>query len=175
MLTQWYLTRCDPHGLLASLSMGFTQARILEWVAISCSRGSSWPRDWTWVSCIVDRFFRTAPPGKQMFYVNPFHSVQSLSHVRLFATPWTAFATPGTAAHQASLSIINSQSLLKLMSIESVMPSSHLILCHPLLPLSIFPSIRVFSNVSSSHQVAKVLEFQLQHQSFQWTPRTDFL
>ena len=82
-----------------------------------------------------------------MFYVNPFHSVQSLSHVRLFATPWTAFATPGTAAHQASLSIINSQSLLKLMSIESVMPSNHLILYRPFLLLpSIFPNIRVFSN-----------------------------
>ena len=68
--------------------------------------------------------------------------VQSLSHVRLSATPWTA-------ARQASLSITNSRSLLKLMSIESVMPSSHLILCHSLLLLpSIFPSIRVFSNKS---------------------------
>ena len=71
---------------------------------------------------------------------SPFSSVQSLSRVRLFVTPWTA-------AHQALLSIINSQSWLKLMSIESVMLSSHLILCHCLLsPLSIFPSIRVFSN-----------------------------
>ena len=71
-----------------------------------------------------------------------FNSVQSLSHVPLFATPWTA-------AHQASLSITNSQSLLKLTSIESVMPSKHLILCHPLfLPPSIFPSNRVFSNES---------------------------
>ena len=69
-----------------------------------------------------------------------FSSVQSLTHVRLFGTPWTI-------AHQASLSIINSQSLLKLIPIESVMPSNHLILCHPLLFLpSIFPSIRVFSN-----------------------------
>ena len=69
-------------------------------------------------------------------------AVQSLSHVQLFATPWTA-------ARQASLSITNSQSLLKLMSIESVMPSNHLILCRPLLlPPSIFPSIRVFSNES---------------------------
>ena len=69
-------------------------------------------------------------------------SVQSLSHVQLFATPWTA-------ACQASLSITNSQSLLKLMSIESVMPSNHLILCRPLLfPPSIFPSIRVFSSES---------------------------
>ena len=71
-----------------------------------------------------------------------FSSVQSLSRVRLFATP-------GTAASQASLFITNSQSLLKLMSIESVMPSNHLILCHPLLLLpSIFPSIRAFSNES---------------------------
>ena len=62
------------------------------------------------------------------------------------------FATPWTAARQASLSITNSQSLLKLISIESVMPSNHLILCHPLLLLpSIFPSIRVFSNESVLH------------------------
>ena len=68
------------------------------------------------------------------------YSVQSLSRVQLFATPWTT-------AHQASLSITNSHSLLKLMSLESVVPSNHLILCHPLLlPSSIFPSIRVFSN-----------------------------
>ena len=72
-------------------------------------------------------------------------------------------ATPWTAARQASLSIANSRSLLKLMSIKSVMPSNHLILCHPLLLLpSIFPSIRVFSNEKNSlHQVARVLEFQL--------------
>ena len=69
-----------------------------------------------------------------------FSSVQSLSHVRLFATPWTA-------AHQASLSIINSQSPPKPMSIKSAMPSNHLILGHPLLLLpSTFPSIRIFSN-----------------------------
>ena len=96
-------------------------------------------------------------------------SVQLLSHVHLFVTPWIA-------ARQASLSITNSQSLLKLMSIKLVMPSSHLILCYPLLLLNpIPPTIRVFSNESTSHQVAKVPEFQLQHQSFQWTPRTDLL
>ena len=74
--------------------------------------------------------------------VNLFSSVQSLSRVWLFATPWTA-------AHQASLSISNSQSLLKLMAMESLMPSNHLTLCHPLLFLSsICPSIRVFPNES---------------------------
>ena len=98
-----------------------------------------------------------------------FSSVQSLSRVRLFVTPWAA-------AHQASPSITNSRGLLKLMSIESVMPSNHLILCRPLLLPSIFPSIRVFSNESVLlHQVAKVLEFQLQHQSFQQIFRVDFL
>ena len=72
--------------------------------------------------------------------VSPFSSIQSLSRVCLFATPWTE-------ACQASLSITNSWGLLKHMSIESVMPSNHLILCHTLLLLpSIFPSIRVFSN-----------------------------
>ena len=72
-------------------------------------------------------------------------SVQSLSRVRLFVTPWIA-------ARQASLSITNSQSIPKLMSIESVMPSNHLILCCPLLLLpSIFSSIRVFSNESALH------------------------
>ena len=72
-----------------------------------------------------------------------FSSVQSLSRVWLFAASWTA-------ACLVSLSITNSQSLLKLMSIESVMPSNHLILCHPLLlPPSIFPSIRLFSNEST--------------------------
>ena len=73
-----------------------------------------------------------------------FSSVQTLSCVQLFATP-------GTAARQASLSITNSQSLFRLMSIMSVMPSNHLILCRPLLPPSIFPSIRVFSNESVLH------------------------
>ena len=102
------------------------------------SRESSWPRD---------RTESLMSPAWQMGSLRlvPPQSVQSFSGVQLFAAPLTA-------AHQASLSIINSQSLLKLMSIESVMPSSHLILCHPLLLLlSIFPSIRVFSNESVLH------------------------
>ena len=78
-------------------------------------------------------------------YKHQFSSVQSLSHVRLFATPWTA-------ACQVSLSITNSQSLLKLNSIESLMPSNHLILCRQfLLWPSIFPNISVFSNESVLH------------------------
>ena len=91
-----------------------------------------------------------------------FSSVQSLSHVRLFATPWTT-------ACQASLSITNSWSSLKLMSIESVMPSSHLILCRPLLLLpSTFPSIRGFSNESLLHIR------QPKYQSFSISPSNEY-
>ena len=87
-------------------------------------------------------------------------SVQSLSHVQLFVTP-------RTATHQASLSFTNSQSLPKLTSVESVMPSNHLILCHPLLLLpSTFPSIRVFSNESAVHIMCQSIG-AFQHQSFQ--------
>ena len=96
-----------------------------------------------------------------------FSSVQSFSSVQVFETPWTA-------ACQAFLSITNSQSLLKLMSIESVMPSNHLILCCPLLLLlSIFPCIRVFSNESVLS--VRWPKYWSQHQSFQWTFRTAFL
>ena len=85
----------------------------------------------------------TSPRSLTLYHLFQFNSVQSVSHVRLFATP-------RTAACQAYLSITNSRSLPKLMSIESVMLSNHLILCHPLLLLpSIFPSIRVFSNESA--------------------------
>ena len=90
--------------------------------------------------------------------------VHSLSCVRLFVTPWTP-------ARHASLSFTISQSLLKLMSIESMMPSNHLVLCRPIssCPQS-FPASGAFP-VSQFHQVAKVLQFQLQHQSFHWVFR----
>ena len=83
-------------------------------------------------------------------------------------------ATPWTAAHQASLSITNSRSLLRLMSIESVMPSNYIILSHPLLLPSIFPSIRVFSN-ESVLCIRWPKYWELQHQSYEWIFRTDFL
>ena len=86
-----------------------------------------------------------SPQNLDLVLDTQFSSVQLLSCVRLFATAWTA-------AHQASLSIANSRSSLKLISVESVMPSNHLILCRPLLLLpSIFPSIRVFSSESVLH------------------------
>ena len=120
---------------------------------------------WPWWTCLQQWRFRHERTnlGTQWGKGVQFSSVPLLSCGQLFVTSWIA-------ARQASLSITNSRSLLKLMSIESVMPTKHLILCHPLLLLSSsFPSIRVFSNrVISSHQVAKVLELQLQHQSFRW-------
>ena len=120
-LFQSYPTLCNPMdcSLQGSCVHGILQARILEWIAMPCSRGSSQSKDQTHVSL-----------------------VQPLSRVRHFVTPWTA-------AHQASPSITNSQSLLKLMSIAWEMPSNHLIICHPLLlPPSIFPNIKVFSKDS---------------------------
>ena len=101
--------------------------------------------------------------------ITQFSSVQLLSRARLFVAPWTG-------GHQASLSITSSWSSLKLMSIELVLPSNHLILSSPSPPaFNLSQHQGLFQWVGSSHQVAKVLEFQLQHQSFQWIFRTDFL
>ena len=117
---------------------------------------------------LAGRFFITEPSGKPQA-TSQFSPVQSLSHVQLFATP-------GTAAGWASPSITNSWSPPKPKSIEFVMLSIYLILCCPLIlcPQS-FPASGSFKWVSSSHQIAKVLEFHLQHQSFQWAPRTGLL
>ena len=103
-------------------------------------------------------------------WLTSFSSVQLLSRTQLFEIPWTA-------ACQASLSITNSRSPPKPMSIVLVMPSNHLIFCCPLLLLpSIFPSIRVFSNESALHiRWPKYWTFKLQQQALQWTPRTGLL
>ena len=104
-------------------------------------------------------------------------SVQLVIQFNLVAQSCPPLCDTMDSAHQASLSISNSQSLLKLMSIALVIVSNQIIFCRPLLLLpSIFPSIKsLFQWVGSSHQVAKVLEVQLQHQSFQWIFRTNFL
>ena len=166
----WCPTLCDPVDCSppGSSVHGIFQARVLEWVAISFSKGSSQCRDWNWVSCIAGRCFTLWPclhvligwVGRifsQLIHLSNYHdvcfkyltilfsySVQSLICVWLFATPWPK-------AHQTDLSITNSWSLLKVMSIKSVMPSNHLILCPLLLPPPIFSSIRVFSSESGLH------------------------
>ena len=148
-------TLCDPvdSSPPGCLVPGILQARTLKWVAISFSNV------WRWKvkvkSLIRVRLLATpwtaayqAPPSmgfsrQEYWSGDSVSSVQSLSRVRLFVTPCTA-------ARQASLSITNSWSLMKLMPIELVMPSSHLILCRPLLLLPpIPPSLRVFSNEST--------------------------
>ena len=133
---------CNPidYRLPGSSVYGIFQAGIMELVAISFSKEFSWARDLTHISCTGKQILYPSHQGS-LLGVLQFSSVQSLSRVQLFATPWTA-------ARQASLSITNAWSSLKLMSIESVMPSSHLILCCPLLLLPPMPP-RVFSNEST--------------------------
>ena len=149
-MAQSCLTVCDPSGTVSchvSLSIEFSRQE--SWSGLPCSPPGDLHDPGIEPTFLASpapagRFFTAAPPGKPEDAYQ-FSSVQSLSCVRLFATPWTA-------AWQASLSITNSQSPPKPMSIESVMPSSHLILCHPFLfLLSIFPSIRIFSNESALH------------------------
>ena len=196
MVTQWYPTLSNPwatYSLPSSSVHEILQARILWWVAIPFSRGSSPRRDQIWayphfrqilyhlshqgsshhplfgflshsgdnrvlsadLSGLHNRFslviyLYIMPIVCLCQYQPPTVSTKALdcccqwlSHVSLFVTPWTA-------GHQASLSFTISRSLLELMSIESMMPFNHLVLCHPLLFLpSIFPSVRVFSNDSA--------------------------
>ena len=182
------LNPCLPHckWILYHLSHQGSP-RILEWMAYSFSRGSSWPRDQMGVSCIAGGFLPVELPGKPIegkvaeigeetvkwqkkislnlrtSYVKSssysrqdwedkgqFSSVQSLSHVWLFTTPWTT-------ARQASLSVTNSQSSPKPMSIVSVMPSNHHPLSSPSPPaLNLSQHQGLFKWVGSSHQVAKI-------------------
>ena len=120
----------------------------------------------SWIQCMIQELFQAVHLYQYLLNLQRYVVVQLLICVWLLATPWTT-------ALQASLSFTISWSLLKLMSIESMMPSNRLILCCPLLLLSsIFSSIRAFSNrVGSLHQVAKVLELQFQLQPLQWIIR----
>ena len=101
----------------------------------------------------------------------PFEYMATFPSVQLSRSVVSDSATPWITAHQASLFITNSRGSLRLTSIESVMPSSHLILWRPLLLLLPIPPRSLFQWVNSSHEVAKVLEFQLQHHSLQRNPR----
>ena len=146
-------------SLPVSSVYGILQARILEWVAIPFSRGSSQPRDWTKVSCIEGKFFTIQPTSSVQFSRSVmFNSLQphGLQHTRPpCQSPLLEFTQ--THVHWVGDGI---QPFL-----TSVIPFSCLHSQHQ----------GLFKWVNSSHQVAKVLEFQFQHQSFQWIFRTDFL
>ena len=122
------------------------QARILEWVAFPFSKGSFQPRDRTQVSCIAGIVYTSWATREAQECWTGFSSVQSLSHVQLFGTPWTAGC-------QASLSITNSQSLLKLMCITSVISSHHLILCHPTISSSVIPFSSCLQSLPASRSL----------------------
>ena len=142
---------------LSSQRYDFSSSRVEMW---ELDHKEGWElKNWCLWTVVLKKTLESPLDCKEIKPINPkgnqtwifirradqIRSYQSLSGVQLFATPWTA-------EHQASLSITNFRSLLKLMSIESVMPSGDLILCHPLLLLpSIFPSIRIFSNESVLH------------------------
>ena len=143
----WSVLPCPPPGIVLTQGLNLCPLCLLHWQVGSLS---------------------LAPPRKPRKASVQFSSVAQSCPT--LCDPMNR-STPGLPVHH------HSRSSLKLVSIKSVMPSSHLILCRPLLFLpSIFPNARVFFKwVSSLHQAAKVLEFQLQHQSFQWIIRINFL
>ena len=169
-----WLILCDPMvcNQLASVH-GILHAKILEWVAMSSSRGSSRPRDQTQVSyfsCLGRRFFTTITTWEAIvIHSVQFSSVQLLSHVRLY-DPMNR-SMPSLPVHHQLPEF--TQIHVHQVS-DTIQPS------HPLSspsPPAPNPSQHqgLFQWVNSSNEVAKVLEFQLQHQSFKWTPRTDLL
>jgi len=174
-LLQLYSTLSNPMdcSLPGSSVYGILQARVLEWIAISSSRRSLWPRDWTCISCIscVGRrvSLSLAPLGKPGVTMIQFSLVaQSCGTL---CDPIDC-STPGLRAHHQNLELTQTP----VHWVADAIQQSH--------PLSSSPSPPAFNLsehqslskwVSSSHQVAKVLEFQPQHQSFQWIFRTDFL
>ena len=142
---------------------GISQVRILEKVAISFSRGSSQPRDRIQVSCIAGRFFTTGPPGKPYQFSSVTQSCPTLCN------PMDC-STPGYPVHHQLPQLAQTH----VHWVDDAIQPSH--------PLSSLSSAFNFSHpqgllkwVTSSQQVAKVLEFQLHHQPFQWTFRTNFL
>ena len=147
-MTQTFVSE-GPAPLIVLLGLGFPLISHWFWSQGTVNKGCPKESPVLQIYSSIHLWWSSSP-------ISPwFTSVQSLSRARLLATPWIA-------ARQASPSITNSRSSLRLTSIESVMPSSHLILCCPLLLLPpIPPSISLFQWVNSSHEVAKVLEFQL--------------
>ena len=168
-------TLCDPMdcSLPGSSLHGILQARVLEWVAISFSRGSSWPRDRTWVSRIPGRRFNLWATREALWLTSMLviSSIQfSPQSCPTLCDPMNR-SMPGLPVHHQLLEF--TQSHVHWVG-DAIQPSHPL--SSPSSPtLNLSQHRGLFKWVSSSHQVSKVLELQLQHQSFQWTPRTDFL
>ena len=145
--------------------------RRIRWLTASLTQ-------WTWVWANSWRWWRTGKPGVLWSMGSQRVGHEWTTEQQQFSrSVMSNSAVPRIVARQASLSITNSWNLLKLMSITSVMPSNHLVLCPPPSPPAFDLSQHqgLFQWVSSLHQVAKVLELQLQHQSFQWIFMTYFL
>ena len=177
LVAQWYPTLCNPTDCSppGSSIHGILQARILEWVAITFSRGFSWPRDQTHMSCISRQILLLSePPGKPLhttiFFSWRFEFSSVTQSCPTFYNPMD-HGTPGLPVHHQLLEF--NQTHVHWVG-DAIQPS------HPLSSPSppafnLSQHQGLFKWVSSSHQVIKVLEFQLQHQSFQWIFRTDFL
>ena len=153
-------------SLPGSSVYGILQARILEWVAIPFSRGSSWPRDWTWVSCTGRQILHHWATRKPTDVVQ-FSSVQLCLTV---CNPMDCNA-PGFPVHHQ----LPEPTQTHVYWVGDAIQLSHPLSSPSPPAFNLSQHQGVFHWVSSLHQVAKVLEFQLQHQSFQWIFRTDFL
>ena len=149
----------------APLSMGILQARILEWVAVSFSRGFAQPRDQIWVTSLQADSLPAELPGKP--------SVQVSSFTQLCPTPSNPvdYSTPGFPVHHQCPELTQTHAHHITNGIQQYHPLSS----NSLSAFNLYQPQDLFTGVSSLHQVAEVLEFQLQHQFFQWIFRTEFL
>ena len=157
-------TLCNPMdcNLPGSSVHGISQTRMLDWVAISSSKGASQPRDWTLSPALAGRVLTSEPPGKSVSLVAqscPTHC-DHMNH-----------STPGLPVpHQ-----LPEFTQTHVHWVSDAIQPSHLMSSPSPPAFNLSQHQGLFKWVSSSHQVARVLEFQLQHESYQWTPRTDFL
>ena len=170
-VAQLCLTLLGPAdcSLPGSSAHGIFQARILEGVAISYSRGLSWPRDRIPISCgscIAGRFFTAGPPGKPDDV-----GFSSVTQSCLTLCDPMDSSMPGFPVHHQLLEFIQTH----LHWVSDAIQPSHALSSPSLTVFNLSQHQGLFQWVSSSHQMVKVLEFQLQHQSFQWIFRTDFL
>ena len=166
----------DPmdYNVPGSSVHGVLQARTLEWAAVSFSRGSSRPTDWTGVSCSAGRFFTEWAMKVSL------HEYRHLNTLVLFSSVTQSCptlcdpmdcSTPGLPVHHQLLELVQTH----VHQVRDAIQPSHPLPSPSPPAFNLSQTQGLFKWVSSSHQMAKILEFQLQHQSFQWIFRTDFL